>query len=108
MNLYDQVQQIDERLSDTESVANIFPLEQEAIDSIWTALNGNKFTYGTATLSAGSVTVVDNNVTTNSVGLVTTIINSGWAYGVTFTQNGFTITSNSIGDGSTVSYLIIY
>ena len=109
--LYDQVQNIDDRTATLENVASVFPLDQSAIDDLWTGLKGNKFQYGQVGMLLGIANVIDNNANDGSLVFITSTT-SAFAYFVTITStgfNGFTVTSSGgVGDSSILNYLIIY
>lgn len=112
--LYDQVQNIEQRVGELETQANTFPLEQQPSDAIWTSFSGVKWYYGSVTLSAGTATVKTPQTTAKSIGFITTngtphVDASGKpaVYGVTCSNGQFTVNGTQSDDFSTVNYLII-
>jgi len=82
-----------------------FPLTQDEKDAIMNTL----FLIGSATLTAGSITIYNPKVLASSRGFVTRNVSGGTIGDLTITCNNgsFTITSASGSDTSTVNYFIV-
>ena len=113
-DLYDQVQDQEQRMQDLEDRANNYDVSQEATDGLWEGLLNNKFNIGTTTLVGGTVTIIDGFCATSSLVFISTkgaaFVNAGVpaTYGITYTNGSFTITSTQATDTSIINYFIIY
>lgn len=122
--LYDQVQDVDERLTELESNPVDLFNDPNTTDNIWDLLQNTKFIIGTVTLSSGTVTITDQRVSVGSYGLATqqgavhtysvSVAGGGGGtvtipstYTVTTSNGSFQIKSSDTADTSTVAYLII-
>lgn len=113
-DLYDQVQDQEQRMQDLEDRANNYDVSQEATDGLWEGLLNNKFNIGTTTLVGGTVTIIDGFCANSSLVFISikgaAFVNAGVpaTYGITYTNGSFTITSTQATDTSIINYFIIY
>jgi len=95
----------EQRLTDTEEKSGQleFPLTQDTIDLIKQC-----FPTGTATLSSGSVTISDQNISANSIVVITVSGVSGTQGNISYSasQGGMVVTSTSATDNSTFNYVV--
>ena len=96
---------LDARVTDTEEKAGQleFPLTQESIDLIKQC-----FPTGTATLASGTVTIQDQNISPNSIVMITVSSPSGSVGNISYTasQGSMVVSSTSSTDNSTFNYVV--
>ena len=106
MNLYDQVQDHEDRIVELEGNEISTNMDVNTLSNLTTFMQGVFWYTGQVTLISGVATLVLPSVTVNSFGLVTGTSSTGNQLSIACTNGVATITSSSGTDSTLVNYLI--
>ena len=106
MNLYDQVQDHEDRIADLESNSISTDMSVDTLNNLTSFMQGTFWYTGQVNLIGGSAVISLPSVTTNSYGVCTSAVSSTNILSLACINGQATITSSSNADTSLVSYII--